>query len=134
MVLRGRGRVLNLSSTAAFQPGPLMAVYYASKAYVLSLSQALAEELRGTEVTVTALCPGPTRTGFQARGGVEDMRLVQHGLADVESVARIGWAGAMAGKPVVIPGVLNRVMAQGARLGPRGVTTRVVRKLHEPAR
>jgi uncharacterized protein len=65
---------------------------------------------------------------------VEHQRLVQHGLADVESVARVGWAGAMAGKRVVVPGVLNRVMAQGARLGPRGVTTRIVRNLHEPAR
>ncbi|HZC76160.1 MAG TPA: SDR family oxidoreductase, partial [Ktedonobacterales bacterium] len=72
MVRRGSGRVLNVASTAAFQPGPLMAAYYASKAYVLSLSEALANELRGTGVTVTALCPGPTRSGFQSRAKMED--------------------------------------------------------------
>jgi hypothetical protein len=101
---------------------------------VLSLSEALAEELRGTGVTVTALCPGPTRSGFQARGGLEDARLVQHGLADVESVARIGWAGAMAGKRIVVPGVRNRLMAQTYRVSPRTLTTRVVRRLQEPVR
>src|SRR5256886_9359648 len=76
MVERRSGRILNLASTAAFEPGPLMAVYYASKAYVLSFSEALANELRGTGVTVTALCPGPTRTGSQKRGVMEDSRWV----------------------------------------------------------
>jgi len=79
MVERGYGNVLNVASTAAFQPGPLMAVYYASKAYVLSFSEAIGNELRGTGVTVTVLCPGPTRTGFQSRGGVEGARLLRLG-------------------------------------------------------
>jgi uncharacterized protein len=77
MVKRGHGRVLNLASTAAFQPGPYMAVYYATKAYVLSYSEALAEELRGTGVTVTALCPGPTASGFQDRADMHDSALVK---------------------------------------------------------
>jgi len=87
MVERGTGHVLNLASTAAFVPGPLMAVYYASKAYVLSFSEALANELKGTGVTVTALAPGPTRSGFQERGKLEDARLVRGSLADAASVA-----------------------------------------------
>jgi short-subunit dehydrogenase len=87
MIERRAGRILNLASTAAFVPGPLMAVYYASKAYVLSFSEALANELRGTGVTVTVLAPGPTRTGFQKRGVMEDSRLVQGEIADAASVA-----------------------------------------------
>ncbi|MCA9929933.1 MAG: SDR family oxidoreductase, partial [Anaerolineales bacterium] len=74
MVERGYGRILNIASTAAFQPGPLMAVYYATKAYVLSFSEAIANELDGTGVTVTALCPGPTESGFQARAAMEDSK------------------------------------------------------------
>ncbi len=77
MLARGAGRVMNIASTAAFLPGPLMAVYYATKAYVLSFSEALAEETRGTGVTVTALCPGPTASGFQAGAAMEDSRLVK---------------------------------------------------------
>src|SRR6202022_1051919 len=93
MVERRYGRILNLASTAAFEPGPLMAVYYASKAYVLSFSEALANELRGAGVTVTALCPGPTRTGFQERGVMQDSRLVQGQIADAKSVALAGFKG-----------------------------------------
>src|SRR4051812_46462035 len=88
MVKRRRGRILNVASTAAFAPGPLMAVYYATKAYVLSLSEALANELQGTGVTVTALCPGPVETGFQQRAQMEASRLVAgRKIADAASVA-----------------------------------------------
>ncbi|MCA9922498.1 MAG: SDR family oxidoreductase, partial [Anaerolineales bacterium] len=90
MVERGYGRILNIASTAAFQPGPLMAVYYATKAYVLSFSEAIANELDGTGVTVTALCPGPTESGFQARAAMEDSKLVQSGLMDAATVAKMG--------------------------------------------
>src|SRR6267142_3603408 len=93
MVARKSGRILNVASTAAFQPGPLMAVYYATKAYVLSLSEALAEETRGTGVTVTALCPGPTASGFQAGAAMEGSRLVRgRKLPTAASVARYGVA------------------------------------------
>lgn len=131
MVQRRRGKVLNVASTAAFQPGPLMAVYYATKAYVLHFSEAIAEELRGTGVTVTALCPGPTASGFQERAAMEDSRLVQNGLMDAATVARLGYAGLMAGKPLVIPGMHNWLGAQGYRFMPRRLVPRIVRMLQD---
>jgi len=131
MVERQAGRILNLASTAAFEPGPLMAVYYASKAYVLSFSEALANELRGTGVTVTALAPGPTRTGFQKRGVMEDSRLVQGQIADARSVAAAGYRGMMRGKTIVIPGFSNKLIPWVVRVSPRGVVTRVVRRMQE---
>ena len=131
MVERRGGRILNLASTAAFEPGPLMAVYYASKAYVLSFSEALANELRGSGVTVTALAPGPTRTGFQKRGQLEDSRLVQGEIADAASVALAGYRGLMAGKTIVIPGFSNKLIPWIVRVSPRGVVTRVVRRMQE---
>jgi short-subunit dehydrogenase len=136
MLARRRGGVLNLASTAAFQPGPLMAVYYASKAYVLSLSEALAEELHGTGVTVTALCPGPTQTGFQARAQMETSKLFSGALqvADAGAVARAGYAGFQAGKRIVIPGLLNRLGVQSIRVSPRALAPRVVKKMQERRR
>jgi short-subunit dehydrogenase len=131
MVERRYGRILNLASTAAFEPGPLMAVYYASKAYVLSFSEALANELRGAGVTVTALCPGPTRTGFQERGVMQDSRLVQGQIADAKSVALAGYKGLIAGKTIVIPGFTNKLIPWVVRVSPRGVVTRVVRRMQE---
>ena len=131
MVQRGSGRILNLASTAAFEPGPLMAVYYASKAYVLSFSEALANELRGSGVTVTALCPGPTRTGFQKRGAMEDSRLVQGSIADARSVAIAGYRGLMAGKPLVIPGFANKLVPWLPRLLPRRVVPGIVRRAQQ---
>jgi uncharacterized protein len=129
MLARRRGGVLNVASTAAFQPGPLMAVYYATKAYVLSFSEALAEELRGTGVTVSVLCPGPTATEFSARADMQDSGLFKGMLAvaDARSVARAGYEGFRAGKRIVIPGLLNKVGAQSIRLTPRGLATRVVK-------
>ena len=131
MVERRAGRILNLASTASFVPGPLMAVYYASKSYVLSFSEALANELRGTGVVVTALAPGPTRTGFQKRGQLEDSRLFQGQVADASSVARAGYRGLMAGKTLVIPGFTNKLVPWIARISPRGAVTRVVHRMHE---
>jgi short-subunit dehydrogenase len=131
MVARRNGRILNLGSTASFEPGPLMAVYYASKAYVLSFSEALANELKGTGVSVTCLCPGPTRTGFQKRGALEDSRLVQGQIADARSVALAGYRGLMARKTIVIPGFSNKLIPIVVRLSPRGVVTRVVRRMQE---
>jgi len=129
---RRRGVIVNLASTAAFQPGPFMAVYYASKAYVLSVTEALAEELRGTGVTATALCPGPTVTEFQKLAGVEDTALFTGSVvSDAATVARAGYEGAMKGKRVVVPGQANRILGLAARIGPRRLSTRVARRLQE---
>jgi short-subunit dehydrogenase len=131
MLKRREGRILNVASTAGFAIGPLMAVYYASKAYVLSFSAALANELEGTGVTVTTLAPGPTRTGLQQRGAMGDSRLFQGQIADAKSVALAGYRGLMAGKPLVIPGIRNKLIPLVARLSPRGVMARVVRRAQE---
>jgi short-subunit dehydrogenase len=132
MLARGSGRVLNVASTAAFQPGPLMAVYYASKAYVLSFSEAIAEELAGSGVTVTALCPGPTRTAFQDEAGlVRSGFLYGRMVADAAGVARYGYEAMMAGRRVAIPGLLNRTLAAAVRFAPRRLVTAEVRRMQE---
>lgn len=128
MVERGRGRVLNVASTAAFQPGPLMAVYYATKAYVLYFTEALAEELDGTGVTATALCPGPTKTEFQEVADITETRVARNRM-EPSRVARGGYQGLMAGKLVVVPGFANRVGAFLVKFIPRRATLRIVRKL-----
>jgi len=132
MVARRRGRVLNVASTAAFQPGPLMAVYYATKAYVLSLSEAIADELRDSGVTVTALCPGPTETGFAAAADMTTTRLfnIAKPMGSAE-VARAGYEGMKRGRRVVIPGIKNKLLTQSIRVSPRRMVTMIVRKLQE---
>jgi short-subunit dehydrogenase len=133
MIARRSGRILNVASTAAFVPGPLMAVYYATKAYVVSFSEAIANELEGTGVTVTALCPGPTATGFQAAAHLEGSRIVSLlRKAASLSVAQAGYDAMMAGKVIEIPGVSNKVGAMAPRLFPRAVIRRVVRAIQEP--
>ncbi len=132
MVARKQGKVLNVASTAAFQPGPGMAAYYATKAYVLSLSEALSAETKGTGVTVTCLCPGPTQTAFVRRAGVGNTRLFKSGLmpiADAASVARYGVNAMEAGKSVAIPGFMNALTARSAPLTPRFLTLAVARCL-----
>src|SRR5438132_4891704 len=132
MIKRRSGRILNVASTAAFQPGPLMAVYYATKAYVLSFSEALAEELRHSGVTVTALCPGPTRTDFAAQAHTTNSRLfTAFGVSDADDVAEYGFAAMMHGRRVAIPGIKNKIVAQANRFAPRAVTTKVARLLQE---
>jgi uncharacterized protein len=131
MVSRGRGRVLNVASTAAFQPGPYMAVYYASKAYVLSFSQAIAEEVVGTGVTVTALCPGPTHTGFAERAGLRGFEGARRGVAmSADAVAERGYAGMVRGERVVVPGSANRILAQAVRVAPRRLVTMLAARLN----
>ena len=133
MVERGRGRVVNVASIAAFQAGPFMAVYYASKAFVVSFSEAIANELKGTGVTVTAICPGPTVTDFQKRAGVEDSTLFDEKMTmDAATVARIGYDGIKKNKTLVITGVKNNVLAFGNRFVPRSLATRLARSLNEP--
>lgn len=131
MMLRRSGRILNVASTAAFQPGPLMAVYYASKAYVLSFSEALAEELRNTGVTVTALCPGPTKTEFAAAAEIDGSRLFAAGAASAKDVAEFGYEATMKGKRIAIPGIRNKLVAQANRIAPRIVSTKISRMLQE---
>jgi uncharacterized protein len=132
MVARGHGRVMNVASTAAFQPGPLMAVYYASKAFVLSFSEALSVELAGTGVVVSCLCPGATRTDFQKAAAMEDSRLFRGGhVMDAATVARAGYRGLLAGKPLVVPGAVNKAMAQGTRFIPRSFAARLAKMAQE---
>ena len=132
MLERRRGRILNVASTAAFQPGPFMAVYYATKAYLLSFSEALASELRGTGVTVTTLCPGTTRTEFHERAGLKPVFPFKGPMvSSAEKVARAGYAGLMRGKRLVIPGLSNRFFVHAQRLAPRRLVTAITRRLQE---
>ncbi|MDZ4135878.1 MAG: SDR family oxidoreductase [Paracoccaceae bacterium] len=122
MVAAGSGRVLNVVSTAAFMPGPYMAVYHATKAYFLSLSDAVAEELRGTGVTVTALCPGATQTNFFAAGAMEGaFFLTKLPMPTADSVAQAGWNAMESGRRVKVTGVMNVIFANLPRLMPRRI-------------
>ncbi|UOQ43791.1 SDR family oxidoreductase [Halobacillus salinarum] len=116
--------ILNVASTAAFQPGPRMAVYYASKAYVLSFSEALVEELQGTGVTVTTLCPGATETNFFKRANAENTKLVNTTMS-AEAVAKSGFLGFVKGKRVVIPGTLNQTLSIAAKVMPRSFSAKL---------
>jgi uncharacterized protein len=132
MVERKSGRILNVASTAAFQPGPFMAVYYASKAYVLSFSEAIASELRGTGVTVTALCPGPTDTGFASAARLEHTRLFTFAKpASAADVARFGYKAMQSGNTVAIHGALNKIMTFSTRMAPRKLLLVIARLLNE---
>lgn len=130
MIERRRGGVLNVGSTAAFQPGPLMAVYYATKAFVVSFSEALADEVAGSGVRVSCLAPGPTTTGFAAEAGAERSRLFQGTTMSAAEVARIGYDGWQNGTPLVIAGTGNRLKAMLVRFMPRAMVLRAVRELN----
>lgn len=132
MVQRGRGRILNIASTAAFQPGPTMAVYFATKAYVLHFSEAIANELEGTGVTVTSFCPGPTESGFQNAAAMEESRLFKNRKIPTSmEVAQEGYKALMKEKVVAIPGALNWLMANSVRFAPRSFVRRLVRRLQD---
>lgn len=134
MVRRGAGRVLNVASTAAFQPGPLMAVYCATKAYVLSFSEALAEEVKGSGVTVTCVAPGATETGFGEIAGVSATRLFRAGTMSSSAVAEAAYAATRKGIALVVPGCRNRLLSASARLVPIATAARVARRLLETDR
>jgi short-subunit dehydrogenase len=127
MLERGSGAVLNVASTAAFLPGPNMAVYYASKAYVLSFTEALGEEVRGTGVQVSVLCPGPTATEFASRAGMAANKMFKQRRLMMTSreVARIGWEGLLAGDRVVVAGLTNKLLVTSLRATPRAVAVRI---------
>ena len=131
MLQRRSGRILNMASVAAYIPGPLMAVYYASKAYVLSFSEALSNELAGSGVSVTAVCPGPTKTEFQKRAEIEGSALFSGNVMSSAEVARIGYEGFMRGKRVVITGFSNRVLVSASKLSPRRMTAAIARKRND---
>lgn len=133
MIGRRTGGVLNVASTAAFQPGAYMAVYYASKALVLSFSEAISHELRRTGIKVTALCPGPTHTEFQRRANLQAARMFKSMpfvVQDADTVARTGYLAFKRGKPVVVSGFLNKLQTQSVRFAPRGVVRRIAAKVN----
>jgi hypothetical protein len=132
MIARRNGRIMNVASTAAFQPGPFLAVYYATKAYVLSFSEAIANELRGSGVTVTCFCPGATHTDFARRAGVENSRLFKIvGGMSADKVALDGYRAVMEGRTLAISGVHNWLVAQSTRVAPRKMVTAVSRWVAE---
>ena len=129
MLERRRGGVLNVGSTAGFQAGPNMSVYYATKAYVLSFSEGLAEEVAGSGVTVTCLAPGATDTAFAEEAGLEGSRLFMLGTMAPAAVARAGFDGFRAGKVLVVPGLPNKAVAFSNRLAPRALARKVAKAL-----
>jgi short-subunit dehydrogenase len=129
MIAKGSGGVINLASVAGFMPGPQMAVYFATKAYVLSFTDAVAEEVRDKGVTVMSLCPGPVETNFQARAGMKRARALSriNAMTPLE-VAKAGWAGFKAKERMVVPGILNKLTAYGTRAAPRRLLLPIVRR------
>ena len=128
------GRILNLGSTGSFVPSTLNAVYSATKAYVLSFSEAIAEELQGSGVTVTVLCPGATKTEFHQRASIEDIRLLRFGVMGAATVAEIGYRAMMAGRRVVVPGLYNQVQVLFAGFLPRGVMVKMAKVMLQRSR
>jgi short-subunit dehydrogenase len=129
---RGAGRILNLGSTGSFVPSPLNTVYAATKAYVWSFSAALAEELRGTGITVTVLCPGATRTEFQARANIGRIRLLRFGVMEAATVAEVGYRAMMSGRRVAVPGLYNQAQVLLARLLPGSLMVRMAKAMLQP--
>ncbi|MCA6462701.1 MAG: SDR family oxidoreductase [Chitinophagaceae bacterium] len=135
MVNRGSGKIMNVASTAAFQSGPTMAVYYATKAYVLSFSEAIDNEVRDKGVTVTALCPGATESGFQAAAAMEESNLVKgRKLPTSKEVAEYGYESMMKGRTVAIHGFMNYLLANSVRFIPRAMVVKVTRKLQDKSK
>lgn len=132
MVARNSGTIINVASTAAFQALPFMATYAATKAFVLSFTEALAGELAGTNVKVSALCPGPVRTEFQAVAKNERGRMPSFAYLDAETVVAQGIAAAESGRSVHIAGVINFIAAQSTRLVPRALINFVARRIYRP--
>ena len=136
MLSKGTGKIMNVASVAGFLPSPLMAVYNASKAYVLSFSQAVANEIQDSGVTITVLCPGLTRTGFQKGVGVGNPGFTQNNFFSdsAENVARLAIKKMFQGKVIVVPGVLNNLLLFIQRFLPRNEITRLVRRIQEKNR
>lgn len=132
MIKRNEGKILNVASTAAFQPGPLMAVYYATKAYVLSFSEALANELRNTNIKITTLCPGPTKTNFQKTASLDNSRQAMFAnYVDPRKVAKFGYKALMNNRTLSIYGFTNRFVANAVRFIPRKIVINISRMIQE---
>ena len=132
MVARGSGKILNLGSIASFMPGPLMSVYYATKSYVLSFTEALSEELKGTGVSVTALCPGPTDTGFEENANLTTTGLFQKcKTTTAEKVAKDGYRALMRKQTFIIPGIVNKLTALASKFSPRFVARKIVYEIQK---
>jgi len=132
MVARDDGKIMNVASTAAFQPGPTMAIYFATKAYVLHFSEAIGNEVKDKGVTVTALCPGPTESGFLAAAELEDSNLFKRGgIATSKQVAEYGYKAMMKGKAVAIQGFKNALMANAVRFAPRSLVVKITRSIQK---
>lgn len=132
MVTRGEGKILNVGSVAGFQPGPLLAVYHASKAFVVSFSEAIADELEETGVTVTVLCPGPTDTKFFERADMENARILEDGIVmDSEEVAKAGFEALIKGERIIVPGMSNSILTFTRRLIPKSMQASMNRKFYE---
>ena len=135
MQAQGGGRILNVASTAGFMPGPNLSVYHATKAYVLSLTEAVAEELRGSNTSVTALCPGATETAFFDAADMRGVGLLKLGRpASAVSVARAGWQAMKQGRRIRVTGAMNKMFAVAPRFAPRGVTTFIAGKFMSKGR
>lgn len=132
MIKRNEGKILNVASTAAFQPGPLMAVYYATKAYVVSFSEAIANELRNTNIKITTLCPGPTKTNFQKTASLDNSRQAMFAnYVEPHKVAEYGYKALMNNKTLAIYGLTNRIVANAVRFIPRKIVTNIARLIQE---
>jgi short-subunit dehydrogenase len=135
MVKHRSGKIMNVASTAAFQPGPIMAVYFATKAYVLSFSEAVNNEVSDKGVTVTTLCPGATESGFQAAAAMEESNLVKgRKLPTSKEVAEYGYAAMLKGKTVAIHGLMNWILANSVRFTPRSLVVKITRKIQGKAK
>jgi short-subunit dehydrogenase len=133
MIERRSGRILNVASTAAFVPGPWMSIYYASKAFVLSFSEAIDYELKPHGITVTTLCPGPTESEFKVHAGSQRSRLFEAFVMDAATVAHVGYDGMMKGKLVAIPGLRNKMIPVAARLTPRAMMAKLSHRAARPS-
>lgn len=129
MLKQGEGKILNVASTGAYQPGSYIGVYYATKAYVLSFSQALRQELKDKGIMVTALCPGSTKTQFSKRAGKGDLKVAM----SAEKVAKLGYRGLMKNKAVVIPGLINKIMVAASKIAPSSINAKVVKEIQQKA-
>ena len=130
MIKKGSGKIMNVASTAAFQSGPKMAVYFATKAYVLSFSEAVDNEVRDKGISITVLCPGATESGFQSAASMEENPLVKgKKLPSSKVVAEYGYAAMMKGKTVAIHGTMNYIMANAVRFIPRSIAVKITRKI-----
>jgi short-subunit dehydrogenase len=135
MIAKGTGGIINVASTAGFMPGPNMAVYFATKAFVISFTDALYEETKGTGVTLTTLSPGPVDTGFQRRAGMKDARALSRVVPKgAMAVAQAGWAGFKEGERLIVPGTMNKLTAYALRGAPRRMILPVIKRAMRSAK